>query len=209
MNRRRFTGSIVCFIFATTLFVHAQRVPDKELASLRQRYFSGSPVSMKIKVSQIEKGGDTISVEYGDFYLKGSRFRIDFGDQVIVYDGKWLYTYTAFDSQLVVEAFDTTSALRLIYDVISGDLSRFYIRSIERLKGFRIYRLDYKFREVFYKDIGLEVNEGSGEVSKVEFKDFDDTLYCLDVLGVSYQEVEESFFDLSNFRVKERVDLSN
>lgn len=209
MDRGKFTATIIYFIFVSAFSLYAQHLPDRELASLRQRYFSGAPVSMKVRVSQVEKGGDTVSVEYGDFYLKGNRFRMDFGDQIIVYDGKWLYTYTVFDSQLVVEAFDTTSALKLIYDVISGDLSRFYIKSIEKVKGIKKFELDYRSGEVFYRDIGLEVNEGDGEINKIKFRDFDDTLYCLDVLEVSHRKVEESFFEPSGFYVKERVDLRN
>jgi len=194
------------FILMVSLISAQSQLLEKEFSSIRNKYFVQNNVKLDIEAIQIDND-DTSSVERCLLYINRNKFRIDFPDQVIICNGKYLYTYTYNDSQLVVENFDTTSALRLVHDIFIGSYRNFRLLSIEEMKHNRVLNLSYRYGELYFKDIKVLIDEGSSEIREISYIDIEHVRYVMKIYKTQFTNVPEDLFDTKNLFIKTLVDL--
>jgi len=173
-------------LFCTVILLQAQDTTEKLLKTIADYYRSSVPFRVGFTVRQTLPHSKNYSETNGYFYLgEQNRFRVEFPDQVIVWDGKWLWTRETTNRQVIVENFNPRSSLKIIADLLNGTLD-----------GYKIIKTNPKTKTIdlkptseggYIKSMHLKINDNKTSVSAASYQDFQnnsiiigfDTLTCL------------------------------
>ncbi len=194
--------NILIFFILTAFPVFSKNgVGDSLLQQLTDNYLLKTPFQISFDIEQ-QLVGEENKLEYsGEFYLHSKNcFLMNFSNQEILYDGEWLWSYEKLRDEVIVEEFDPSSSLKLIYDIFHGNWTDFSVINVEH-KCDSIARILLKSTDnySFFKSIELNVNTQKSEVLEASYIDFQDN--STDI--IFNQNIQISKNDSVLFKIKE------
>ncbi len=183
------------------------------LDTISANYLDQMPFQLEYKISQKFANSDVITEEIGQFYLHNKDvFRVNYPGSQILFDGTWLWSIDKYNKQIVVEPFDPSSSLRLIYNVLNGNMSQYEIEAVEAIEY-----LDYHLKKInmksiddnnFFKSMVITLDPVKKEIRTVEYVDFQNTSIMIDFLDYYPHKIDESIlFKVKNLQQKDFIDL--
>ena len=183
------------------------------LNAMSQNYRAIAPCVLSFTIIQYD---DAESEDYqsseGSFYLGGANsFRVDFVDQEIIYDGKWLWSYDRQNRQVIIEPIDPQSSLKFVFDMLFGNWENFRVLSVAaaRNPNLKNLNLDTVDDNAYFNSITLEINVKSRELQQATYLDFNQTMTVIRFTSPRKlnQKVAELLFDTKRMETKELIDL--
>ncbi len=133
------------------------------------------PFEITFKIKQSFVPTDNEDPIEGQFYLDSLHcFRLTYPDQVILYDGQWLWSLDKGNDQVIVESFDPRSSLHLIYDLLSGNFSDFRVIKVTRSTrqdSLVTVHLDPADENNFFEDLSLVIDHHHN-IERAAYQDF-------------------------------------
>jgi len=167
--------------------------------------------------NKYDKASDFKEVNEGILYLKGNKFKLEFGDNEIFSNGKDLWIYLKSAKQVQIQTYDE-SLLESEFglapnEIFSIDKNDFDFRlSGEKTIGTLLcneVELSPKDKEKFYYKVKLYVVKTTNEVLKAHFYEKDGIEYEFEILKqVPNTNLPDAFFtfDASNYEGKIQVE---
>jgi outer membrane lipoprotein-sorting protein len=209
MNIKRiYPGFLISLLCAIPL---SADTPNQLLLATKSYYMSKAPFKIHIDMQQIQKSVDATKYSTGTFYLaKGNRYRMNFPNQEVLYDGKWLWSWDKKDNQVVVEEYSPQSSLKLLHDILYGNWDQFTVTNQypDTLNRLTAVHLKTKDDNQYFKKIVVKVEPDSNQVQFAEYWDFKDnhTIMFFGILKPA-TPVDTLLFRIDSFSGKELIDL--
>ncbi len=148
----------------------------------------------------------------GSFHIgSANSFRVDFVDQEIIFDGKWLWSFDKQNGQVIIEQIDPQSSLKFIFDMLFGNWINFKVLSEDELSNpnMKILSLDTVDDNAYFNSIKLEVNVQTREFRSATYLDFNNvkTIIRFTSPRKLNPKVAEILFDTERMEAKELIDL--
>ncbi len=191
----------------------AQEIDSSLLDSISANYLAQMPFQLEYKITQEYQNSDIVQEEIGQFYLHNRDvFRVNYPSSQILFDGTWLWSIDKVNYQIVVEEFDPSSSLRLIYNVLNGNMSEYEIESIDTVAGSddNLKKIDLKSIDEnnFFKSMILTVDPVKKEIHTVEYIDFQGTSILIEFLDYYKHRIDEKvLFEVKNIHEEDFIDL--
>ncbi|MFA4838116.1 MAG: outer membrane lipoprotein carrier protein LolA [Candidatus Neomarinimicrobiota bacterium] len=201
------------FVVLLCGFVLAFSSENDTLEQVKKYYLSSVPFQVQLTVRQKSQAQKSSSETVGAFYLgKNDRFRVDFPEQTVIFDGKALWSLDKKTDQVIVEEVNPRSGMKLIYDLMIGNWSGFSIGNCTTQKPGSLTRLQLtpKDKNAFFKSITLTIDLKSGILKSIVYRDFqknDVTIVIAD--EKSCEKEEKEIFRTDQFQKKQIIDLRN
>ena len=183
------------------------------LDTISANYLNQMPFQLEYKISQEFSNSDVITEEIGQFYLHNKDvFRVNYPGSQILFDGTWLWSIDKYNKQIVVEPFDPSSSLRLIYNVLNGNMAQYEIEEVEEIEHLdnHLKKIDMKSIDDnnFFKSMVITLDPVKEEIRTVEYVDFQNTSIVIDFLDFYSHTIDESIlFKVKNLQKKDFIDL--
>ncbi len=159
-----------------------------------------------------ELAGETRTVQ-GTLYLKsGDKYRIETENDVIVTDGKTVWTYSKANEQVIIDSLQSSDENPLPKDLLfkySEEYNPHFVAE-EKLYGKKAFKLNLvpKDEEAFVKSIQIWVDANSWLTVKVQQVDINDNVNTYFLRNAQQNvELEESLFNFQIPPETEVVDL--
>ncbi|MCF7886226.1 MAG: outer membrane lipoprotein carrier protein LolA, partial [Candidatus Marinimicrobia bacterium] len=172
-------------------------------------YVQAIPFRLEFSIKSRDREDNLLSEVKGEFFIKNKNsFYVEYPGEEILYDGKWLWTYNKHTDQIVVEEFDPTSSLNLIYDVINGDLESYQINKTQKTDQFQEIFLEPKGDSNFFKKFKIVVPQDTTLIDHLQYVDFQSNQILINFLQIGDSLLcDSSFYDIKNMEEKELIDL--
>ncbi len=183
------------------------------LDTISENYLKQIPFQLEYKIIQKFPNSNAYQESIGQFYLhKKDCFRVNYPDSQILFDGTWLWSIDKINFQIIVEEFDPSSSLRLIYNVLNGNMSEYDILKVEDVEkdsiNFKKIELKSKDENNFFKSMSIIVNIEKREIEDVEYVDFQGTKIVIEFIEYySHQIDEKILFEVKNITQEDFIDL--
>ena len=183
------------------------------LDRMSARYRALSPCVLSFEIVQYyDRNATDYQSSLGSFYIAGPRkFRVDFIDQELIYDGEWLWSYDRPNGQLIIEALDPQSSLKFIFDMLLGNWENFRVVSVEAPKGGETISLGLKTRDDndYFNAIFLKIQRESGLLQSATYLDFNRLKTVIEFSDPKRIQtaVAAILFDTQRLNAKELIDL--
>lgn len=166
-------GSIVPGVFSASM--NARKI----MKNVKKRYESLQ--TLKANFKQIyfwELAGETQTLEGSLFLKSGNHYRIETDSQVVVTDGKQVWTYSPANHQVIIDYLSQSNENPLPKDLLfkySEDYTPHLIGE-EKIDGEKTYVLNLvpKDEDAFIKSMKIWVNESNWLTTKIEQTDIND-----------------------------------
>ena len=211
MNNKLFQGHILNIIIPLFLVFNilTARPGKTYLNKISSHYLELIPFALRFSVKTMDEQENILSRATGDFIINSKNsFRVNYPEEEILYDGQWLWSYNQVTEQVVVEPFDPTSSLNLIYDVINGKLGAYQI-----IKD----RLDEKHHHIFLKpedknnfftEIKIIAYRDTSLIDLLKYVDFQKNQILIDFLRIKDTVIcDSAFYNIKDLKGKEIIDL--
>ncbi|MBN2279029.1 MAG: outer membrane lipoprotein carrier protein LolA [Candidatus Marinimicrobia bacterium] len=189
--------------------LHAQDI--SVLDTISSNYMSQIPFQMEYKIIQNFKGSDIVQEDIGQFYLHSKEvFRVNYPSSQILFDGTWLWSIDKLNYQIVVEEFDPSSSLRLIYNVLNGNMSEYKIQSIDAITDTNLKKIDLKSLDEnsFFQNMIVTIDPTVKEIREVEYVDFQGTSIIITFLEYYKHQIDDKvLFEVKNIKQEDFIDL--
>jgi len=183
--------------------------PQKLLDNISKNYLSDIPFVLDFRVKNINEEGKSVSQTKGEFIINEAKeFRVNYPSEDILYDGKWLWTYNKVNQQTVVEKFNPSSTLSLIYDIINGNLGSFNIKDATQNGAIWELNLEPQNKNNFFQKIELTANEKGRVVEKAKYIDYRGKTIVVEFLSQQDTVIQDSvFYDVRQSSKENLIDL--
>ncbi len=147
----------------------------------------------------------------GKIYVKdGVKYRLESEDQIIVTDGKDMWTYSAFNKQVILDNFKEGDGSLLPRDMLFRYPNEFLATLLDEVEidGEDFYLLKLDPRENvhgFIKTMKIWVNQDTYLIKRIEYTDFNDSVTDLTIRKIDTQSSLSD--DLFTFQAKEGVEV--
>ncbi|HMA61024.1 MAG TPA: outer membrane lipoprotein carrier protein LolA [bacterium] len=208
MKTDQLIKQIVFILVLATGFVRADE-PQQILNDASKTYVNNIPFNLRFSVQSRDQNDNLLSAVEGDFLINSKKgFRVNYPQEEILYDGQWLWTHNKATNQLIVEEFDPTSSLTLIYDVINGNINNYEIMKYNQQHNYHNVFLKPEGENNFFKQIKLVVPQDTTLIDHLEYIDFQDNQILINFLRIQDTTItDSSFYDLKDLKDKELIDL--
>ena len=198
----------IVFVLLLAGFIRADE-PQQILNKVSKVYVNNIPFNLRFSVQSRDKNDNLLSAVEGDFIINSQKgFRVNYPQEEILYDGQWLWTHNKATNQLIVEEFDPTSSLTLIYDVINGNINNYEIMKYNQQNKYRNIFLKPEGENNFFKQIKLVVPQDTTLIDHLEYIDFQDNQILINFLRIQDTTItDSSFYELKDLKDKELIDL--
>lgn len=198
----------ILFVLLLAGFIRADE-PQQILNNVSEVYVNNIPFNLRFSVQSRDKNDNLLSAVEGDFIINSQKgFRVNYPQEEILYDGQWLWTHNKATNQLIVEEFDPTSSLTLIYDVINGNINKYEIMKYDKQNKYRNIFLKPEGENNFFKRIKLVVPQDTTLIDHLEYIDFQDNQILINFLRIQDTTItDSSFYELKDLKDKELIDL--
>jgi len=208
---RRIANSLILTVGVLPLIlIGGDKAQDPCLERLHQNYRKSIPFRVDFTITQILKlNGDSIE-SLASFYLgKNEKFKTDFPEQEILFDGKWLWSLDKQTDEVVVEEFEPSSSLKFLFDILHGNWENFFIDKIlESKDGFKEVQLRTRDENDFFRAIVLLIDTRSNLICRANYMDFQGNR--TEIRFEKFDKLtnkSEALFNTDRFKGKELIDL--
>ena len=201
------------FIVLLCGFMVAFSSENEILEEVKKHYLLSAPFQVRLAVQQKSQTQKSSSETIGAFYLgKNDRFRVDFPEQTVIFDGKAFWSFDKKMDQVVIEDLNPRSGMKLIYDLMKGNWSGFYIgkSTVQKPGSLTRLQLTPKDKNAFFKSIILTIDLKSGMLKSIVYRDFqknDVTIVLAD--EKSCEKEEKELLRTDQFQKTQIIDLRN
>jgi len=201
-----------CFVFAMSTVIFAQNAKDI-IKNVKKKYEQLQTLKADFEQEYVwELAGETQKLK-GTLYLQtGNHYRIETESQVIVTNGKTVWTYAEENNQVIIDDLKTSEENPLPKDLLFKYSEEYtpHLVGEEKLDGKAVYALNLipKDKDAFVKSMKIWVDPTLWLTVKIEQKDINDNLNTYWVRNI--QENIKIEADVFNFRIPagaEVVDL--
>jgi len=213
MNR---STKLVLILLVASLFqpgllaaLDGQQLLDR----MSTRYREQTPCVLSFEIVQYyDRNSADYKSSLGSFYIAGAqKFRVDFIDQEIIYDGEWLWSYDKPNRQVIIEPLDPQSSLKFIFDMLFGNWENFRVVSIEAPKDIETVALGLKTRDNndYFNAIFLKIGRESKLLQSATYLDFNNLKTVIEFSNPKRirPTVARILFDTKRLEAKELIDL--
>lgn len=183
------------------------------LDSVSANYLAKIPFQLEYKILQQYQGSDAYGETVGQFYLHNKNtFRVNYPNSQILFDGTWLWSIDKVNRQIIVEEFDPSSSLRLIYNVLNGNMAEYDIQGIDDSSDLdsNLIKVELKSKDEnsFFKSMFITVDPLKKEIHNVEYVDFQGTKIIIEFLEYYAHQIDEKvLFEVKNIQEDDFIDL--
>jgi outer membrane lipoprotein-sorting protein len=201
-------------LIINTLIVgaYASGPGDRQLLEhLSDYYYAKTPLVLTFEIIQYFDEADSQSL-IGTFYMSSEdKFRTDFIDQEIIFDGEWLWSWDQENDQVVVETLDPQSSLKFIFDMLHGNWESFIIDRMDsnQTDSLVVMELRTADENAFFQTIHLNINPITKELLSADYLDYKDGKTQIRFSSPEQLDKEsgQTFFDTKRYENKEIIDL--
>ena len=200
-------------VFALVVVSSAQSVEDI-VDEIQERYEGLENLSAEFKQVEIFQLTGTKNETTGKIYVKdGTQYRLETEDRIIVTDGVTVWTYSAFNNQVLIDRIKKNDTSVLPRDLLFK-YPRDYYASLLSTEDYEdeehyILKLDPKEETHGYiKSMKIWVNSDSYLISKIEYTDFNENTSTFAIRKIDIiKKLDVSFFKFEIPEGVETVDL--
>jgi chaperone LolA len=203
--------SVVCIALCAEMAT-AQNARDV-IKNVKKKYEELQSLKADFQQEYVwELAGETQRLK-GTLYLKaGNNYRIETESQIIVTNGKTVWTYSAENQQVIIDHFKATEENPLPKDLLFKYSEEYtpHLVGDEKLDGSKAHVLNLvpKGKDAFVKSMKIWVNSSLWLTVKIEQKDINDNVNTYWVRNIHENlKLEDSFFTLKIPEGAEVVDL--
>lgn len=180
-----------------------------KLTEISDYYLGKTPFDLKFSIKNIDDKGNVLSQMQGSFILKNTNsFKVIYPQEELLFDGEWLWSYNKNTNQVVVEEFEPTSSLNLIYDVINGKMDNYRIVKSETQDDYQKIFLKPEDDNNFFQQVNLTAVKDTGRIDHLKYVDFQNNQILIYFLQLSSTSIDDSsFYDIKNIKDQELIDL--
>jgi len=195
------------------MIVYGQEFTTARLDSVSANYLAKMPFQLEYKIIQNYPNSNSYQESIGQFYLhEKNTFRVNYPNQQILFDGTWLWSIDKVNRQIIVEEFDPSSSLRLIYNVLNGNMSEYEIKGVENVitEGDTLKKVDMmsKDENSFFQSMFITLNPEKQEIQEVEYVDYQGTEIIIEFLEYYPHKIDEKIlFEVKNIQEEDFIDL--
>lgn len=187
----------------------AQSEQQELLPLVREYYTDRIPFAIDFDITEIYDSSAYQSFA-GTFYLgTDQKFRVDYTDQVILYDGQWLWSLDRANDQVVLEELDPESSLKFMFDLLHGRWEQFDIEGLAGVSAdsLPVIRLKTRNENDFFQLIRLKIDPAQRRIVATEYEDFRGQLTRMSFTQPQRINKPEEVFNQQIFLGKELIDL--
>jgi chaperone LolA len=191
---------LVMILLLTNTFLFAQDVEDI-IEEVQEKYEDLDDLQATFKQIETFKITGTRSETLGKFYIKdGEKYRFESEDQVVVTDGKTVWTYTSVTNQLIIDKVRENSAALLPKDMLYVYPKEYYSTLLKEEKSgdktLYVVKLDPKGNtHGVIKSLKLWIEDDEWVIHKIETTDLNDNKAIYEISDVVFdQGLKDSFF---------------
>lgn len=174
---------------------------EEIIEEMQERYTDMEDMSATFKKVDRFKLTGSVSETKGKIYIKeGEKYRFESEDQVIVTDGKSVWSYNAITNKLIIDKVRKNSGAFLPRDMLFKYPKEFYSTLLkeEEIEGENhfIVRMDPRGnKHGFVKSMKVWIEEDAWLIKKIEVTDLNDniSMYVISNLKVD-QKLKDTFF---------------
>jgi len=203
---------LILIISTLIVTAYASDPGDRQLLEqLSDYYYAKTPLVLTFEIIQYFDEADSQSL-IGTFYMSSDdKFRTDFIDQEIIFDGEWLWSWDQENDQVVVETLDPQSSLKFIFDMLRGNWESFIIDRMDsnQTDSLTVTELRTADENAFFKIIHLNINTVTKELLSADYLDYKDGKTEIRFSSPEQLDKEsgQTFFDIKRYENKEIIDL--
>lgn len=203
---------LLCSILFQFLPLPAQE-SEQLLNKMSEQYRGQAPCVISFEIVQYyDRNSDDYQSSVGTFYIAGEqKFRVDFIDQEIIYDGEWLWSYDRPNRQVIIEPLDPQSSLKFIFDMLFGNWENFRVVSVKEMRNDASVSLGLKTRDDndYFNAIFLKIDRQANILQSATYLDFNNlkTVIKFGRPKRIQPEVAGILFDTKRLETKELIDL--
>jgi len=200
----------LCVVSLIVSLLNPSISPEKVIKRVQKKFDSIRDFSAEFQETfHWELAGETHSVK-GKIYLKGGeKFRLETEDQIIVSDGKTLWTYSPVNNQVIIDDLEKTEETLLPRDLLFKYAREYspHLLTEERIKGRRIYKLELipKDRDEFIQRMEVWVDGKDWITRKISYLDINGNKRIYEISNIRInQGLEEGLFI---FKIPQGVEI--
>ena len=204
---------IILLLFIMLKFIVAEETQSLSLDSISTSYLSKIPFQMEYKIVQKFVDSEHTQESLGQFYFHNHDcFRVNYPDSQILFDGNWLWSIDKINRQIIVEEFDPSSSLRLIYNVLNGNMSEYDVIDVSLMNKDSLllnkFSLKSKDENSFFKSMHITVDPDKNSIIQVEYIDFQETAIVIEFMDCYSHQIDEIIlFEVKNIHQEDFIDL--
>jgi len=199
----------VSVVSSGVILLWAQNPGIAILEKIAAEYRSAVPFKVGFSVRQEIPGSGTIAENRAIFYLgTDERFRVDFPEQEIVWDGEWLWTRDPANHQVIVEEFNPRSSLKFILDILNGSLSGFQVVKTNPSADLTDITLKPKKSDGYITSMRLKIDDRSLRIRRADYYDFQNNMVTIEFDSLMRMSPYDSvLFGIDLKKNEELIDL--
>ncbi|MDZ7315931.1 MAG: outer membrane lipoprotein carrier protein LolA [candidate division KSB1 bacterium] len=183
----REAGKIVYFLFAVGGYLFADVETDNFLRSVQKSYQSLKSVCAEFtQTFHWKLTGEVQTLSGRVCSLDGNQFRIETPDQLIVTNGKVLWTFTKANNQVVIDRPENaTSDNPFIKEFLDKYLTEYTAQpAASDAEGMRCVLMKAKSEDQYVTRMKLWIDEKSRLIRKIEQTDVNDNITLFEVKNI-------------------------
>jgi outer membrane lipoprotein carrier protein len=206
--------SVTAFVIVTSVHSAAASSSDELARQVEEKYRSLSSLSMDfVKITRSEIFETESKIEGKMLVKNPDRFKIDTEDEIIVCDGKFVWSYSVENQQVIKNLADRSEKVFKPNQYLADFRSRYAPRLTgeEKVDGIRCFVLSLapKDEEVFIKKMTIWVDKKKLLAKKLEYTDSNDNQVTLIFQRIkTNRKIKDSEFVFQAPPGVEELDLS-
>lgn len=203
------------------LILQAQVIDEKAKALLdgvKTKYTAYNSIQVEFKMTLNDKASEFTDINEGTLFLKDKKFKLVFGDNEIISNGKDLWIYLKSANQVQIQNYDETLleeefgfAPNEIFSIDKDDFD--YRISGEKTIDGKLcneVELSPKDKEKFYYKVKIYIVKSTNEVVKAHFFEKDGIEYEFDILKqVPNTALSDAFFTFDKTKYGKDIEIED
>jgi|GEM_PF-785146 len=180
------------------------------LQDIQREYNRKMPFQIEFGLFQNAAHSDRIVESGGVFQVSPkSRFRVLLPQELLLFDGQWLWSWDQTTDEVVVEEFDPRSSLRMIYDLLQGNWENLRVVGMQSTEdGIVEIEMEPADENDFFQSVTLQVRQSGRTIQSARYVDFQESV--TEILFEAPRTLPDSGADIfsdEQFNGKEIIDL--
>jgi chaperone LolA len=205
--------SVLIVVLQFSLLYSAEKESEEIIKKLKDRYNKLESFVADYNQTFHWKLADNVHQQSGKIWLKGKdKFKIETEDQLIISDGKTIWTYSRFNNQVIIDNVNKSEEVSLPGDLFlkySEQYNSDYVRN-EKIDDEDCYLINLKAKteDIFIKSMRIWISRKKSIPMKIEQIDINGNVntYLLKNINID-EKLNDNFFVFKVIDTVEVIDM--